>query len=130
MRQPTAAVAMRMTAADQQALGVVDLVVDEPGRAPTRDHAETAKRLKAVIVEQLERLSAIPLDDLVELRYQRYRAMGTYGEERVPTATPLPPTRGGLGDRLRNLIEAGRGAIPPLRCHAATSRLPARRSSP
>ncbi len=108
----TAALAMRMSADDQHALGVVDIVVAEPGEGAHSDHAETAKRLKAVIVEQLERLSAIPLDDLVELRYQRYRAMGTYGEEHVPTATPLPPTRGGLGDRLRNLIEAGRGAIP------------------
>ena len=126
----TAALAMRMSADDQHALGVVDHRRRRAGEGAHSDHAETAKRLKAVIVEQLERLSAVPLDDLVELRYQRYRAMGTYGEEHVPTATPLPPTRGGLGDRLRNLIEAGRGRPLPLRCHAATSRLPARRSSP
>ena len=108
----TAALAMRMSADDQKALGVVDIVVAEPGDGAHSDHPETARRLKAVIVEELERLSAIPLDDLVELRYQRYRAMGTYGEERVPTAPPPPPARAGIGDRLRNLIETGRGAIP------------------
>jgi len=108
----TAALAMRMSAEDQQALGVVDIVVGEPPDGAHSDHAETARRLKAVIVEQLVRLSAIPLDDLIELRYQRYRAMGTYGEEHVPTAPPPSPSRAGLGDRLRNLIEAGRGAIP------------------
>ena len=108
----TAALAMRMSAEDQRALGVVDIVVAEPPDGAHTDHAETAKRLKAVIVEQLERLSQIPLDELVELRYQRYRAMGTYGEVSVTAAPAAPPARSGLTDRLRNLIEAGRGAIP------------------
>ena len=42
----TAAVAMRMTAAEQQALGVVDIVVPEPGEGAHTDHAETARRLQ------------------------------------------------------------------------------------
>ena len=44
---PAAALAMKMTAADQQALGVVDIVVPEPGAGAQADPAETARRLKA-----------------------------------------------------------------------------------
>jgi acetyl-CoA carboxylase carboxyl transferase subunit alpha len=108
----TAALAMRMSADDQHALGVVDIVVGEPADGAHSDHAETARRLKAVILEELERIAPIPLDDLVALRYQRYRSMGAYGEVDVAVAAAPPPTRQGLTDRLRNLIEAGRGAIP------------------
>ena len=60
---PTAAVAMRMTAAEQQALGVVDIVVSEPGEGAHTDHAETARRLKSVILAQLDQLAHIPIDD-------------------------------------------------------------------
>jgi acetyl-CoA carboxylase carboxyl transferase alpha subunit len=102
----TAAVAMRMTAAEQQALGVVDIVVTEPGEGAHTDHAETARRLKSVIVSQLDALSRIPLDDLVEARYQRFRALGPYTELETPPVAPVE--RPGLADRLRNLFDPGR----------------------
>jgi acetyl-CoA carboxylase carboxyl transferase alpha subunit len=72
----TAAVAMKMTAPDQQALGIIDLVIPEPGAGAHTDHAETARRIRAVVVEQLDALAAIPLDALVEARYRRFRAIG------------------------------------------------------
>jgi hypothetical protein len=103
---------MRMSADDQQQLGVVDIVVQEPADGAHSDHAETAKRLRTVILQELDRLASIPLDDLVALRYQRYRSLGAYGEVDVAVPSAPPPTRPGLTDRLRNLIEAGRGAIP------------------
>jgi acetyl-CoA carboxylase carboxyl transferase alpha subunit len=103
---PTAAVAMRMTAAEQQALGVVDIVVAEPGEGAHAEPVETARRLKSVIVEQLDLLSRIPLDDLVEARYRRYRAFGPFTE--LETATVAPPERLGLADRLRNLFDPTR----------------------
>jgi acetyl-CoA carboxylase carboxyl transferase subunit alpha len=108
----TAALAMRMSAEDQEALGVVDIVVPEPPDGAHADPVETAKRLKAVIVEQLEHLTSVPVEILVELRYQRYRSLGTYGEVAVEAAPAPPPVRPGLTDRLRLLLEAGRGAIP------------------
>jgi acetyl-CoA carboxylase carboxyl transferase alpha subunit len=102
----TAAVAMRMTAAEQQALGVVDIVVTEPGEGAHTDHAETARRLRAVIIAQLDRLSRIAIDDLVEARYQRFRAFGPYTE--VADVAVPPVERLGLADRLRNLFDPGR----------------------
>ena len=102
----TAAAAMRMTAAEQQALGVVDIVVAEPGEGAHADHHETARRLKSVIVEQLDALSRVPVAELVEARYRRYRELGPYTE--VAT-TPVPPAeRPGIGDRLRNLFDPTR----------------------
>lgn len=102
----TAALAMRMAADDQQALGVVDLVVAEPGEGAHADHAETARRLRSVIVTQLERLQDVPLGELVEARYRRYRAFGAYTETAAPPMTP-PPNRG-LADRVRDLLDPAR----------------------
>jgi len=108
----TAAVAMKMTAADQQALGVVDQVIAEPEGGAHTNHEETAQRLKAVILRELDRLAIIPTDLLVEQRYQRYRSLGAYTEVASPAPTPTVPPRSGLADRLRALLEAGQRAIP------------------
>ena len=102
----TAALAMRMSADDQHALGVVDQVVSEPGEGAHADHAETARRLRAVIVTELDRLERIPSDELVEARYQRYRAFGAYTETAAPPLTPTPNR--GLADRVRDLLDPTR----------------------
>src|SRR6476646_7199328 len=52
----SAAAAMRMSATDQQALGVVDIVVPEPGEGAQADPAETAARLRAIILDRLAAL--------------------------------------------------------------------------
>src|SRR5678815_2469973 len=74
----TAAMAMRMSAQDQLELGVIDRVVAEPGEGAHAERAETARRLRGVIVAELDRLSAMPLADLMDARYRRYRALGPY----------------------------------------------------
>jgi acetyl-CoA carboxylase carboxyl transferase subunit alpha len=109
---PAAALAMKMTAEDQRALGVIDVVIPEPGEGAHADPAETARRLKVAILEQLERLGTVPIDQLVELRYRRYRSLGAYAELAGPAPAPPAPPRPGLADRLRGLIEAGQRAIP------------------
>jgi acetyl-CoA carboxylase carboxyl transferase alpha subunit len=108
----TAALAMKMTADDQLALGVVDIVIPEPGDGAHAEPAETARRLKSAILEQLDQLTAIPIDRLVEERYHRYRSLGAYAELAGPVPAPPAPPRSGLADRLRGLIEAGQRAIP------------------
>jgi acetyl-CoA carboxylase carboxyl transferase subunit alpha len=105
----TAALAMRMSAVDQQALGVVDVVVPEPGDGAHSDHGETARRLRTVILEQLEILAQIPVDALVEARYRRYRELGAYTEIAAPPVAH--PERPGLSDRLRNLLDPGRWSV-------------------
>jgi acetyl-CoA carboxylase carboxyl transferase alpha subunit len=103
----TAALAMKMTAPDQQALGVVDIVIGEPPGGAQTDPAETARRIRTVVLEQLETLSRVPVDDLVEDRYRRFRALGAFREAEAAPA-PAAPERPGFADRLRNLLDPGR----------------------
>jgi acetyl-CoA carboxylase carboxyl transferase alpha subunit len=105
-KAPEAALAMRMSAGDQQALGVVDVVVTEPGEGAHSDPAETARRLRAVIVEYLATLVTIPADELVALRARRYRSLGAF-EDLGPGPELAPVERPGLADRLRRVFEAG-----------------------
>jgi hypothetical protein len=97
---------MKMTAPDQQALGIIDIVIPEPGEGAHTDHAETARRIRAVVVDQLDALAAVPLDELVEARYRRFRTIGAFREVEAPP--PVIPERPGLADRLRNLLDPGR----------------------
>jgi acetyl-CoA carboxylase carboxyl transferase alpha subunit len=120
----TAAVAMKMTAPDQQALGIIDIVIPEPGEGAHTDHAETARRIRSVVVEQLDALAAVPLDELVEARYRRFRALGTYREVEAPQ--PVTPERPGLADRLRNLLDPGRWPGVPANPAGRRDELPAR----
>ena len=107
---PAAALAMKMSAQDQQALGVIDIVVPEPAEGAHTDRAGTARRLKPVIVEALDRLASLPVADLVEARYRRYRSFGPYTEVATP-AVALPPTRG-FSDRLRDLLDPTKWSVP------------------
>ncbi len=107
----SAAAAMRMSAADQHALGVVDIVVPEPGEGAHDDPEETARRLKAIILDRLVALDALTIDELVDQRYRRYRALGAYTEV-APTETPERVDRS-LTDRLRDLLDPGRRALMP-----------------
>ena len=60
-----AAVAMRLTAREQQALGVIDLVIAEPAGGAHSDPRETARRLGEAIEAQLEALVHQDIDALV-----------------------------------------------------------------
>jgi len=100
-----AALAMRMSAADQLELGVIDLVVPEPGEGAHADPAGTARRLKAVIVEQLDRLTALPVDELMAARGRRYRDFGAFDDLGSPDQAEVAE-RPGLADRLRRARES------------------------
>jgi acetyl-CoA carboxylase carboxyl transferase alpha subunit len=88
----TAAAAMRMTAEEQRELGVVDVVVGEPGEGAHADHGGTARALKAAITAALHDLSGIETTELMARRYARLRSLGTYleseGESRGQPETP------------------------------------------
>jgi acetyl-CoA carboxylase carboxyl transferase alpha subunit len=105
-KAPDAALAMRMSARDQQALGVVDVVVAEPGEGAHTDPAETARRIRAVVVEYLATLASRPADELVDLRSRRYRSLGAF-EDLGPGPEPVPIERPGLADRIRRAFEVG-----------------------
>jgi acetyl-CoA carboxylase carboxyl transferase subunit alpha len=82
---PRAAEALQLTADKLLATGAVDGVVPEPLGGAHLDPATAAKNLKAVLVENLDRLRALPLKTLLEERYQKFRRLGVL-EDPAPAA--------------------------------------------
>jgi acetyl-CoA carboxylase carboxyl transferase alpha subunit len=76
----TAAAAMRMTAAEQLDLGVVDAVIAEPGEGAHTDPAATARAVRDAIVAALRDLTGRETAELLATRYARLRGMGAYLE--------------------------------------------------
>lgn len=104
-----AAVAMRLTATEQLALGVIDEVVAEPEGGAHESVDETARLLRTRVTARLDSLAGRDRNALVEARYTRYRNMGEYAVV-TPTGEPRPE-RGGMFERVRRLLESGRAAI-------------------
>jgi acetyl-CoA carboxylase carboxyl transferase subunit alpha len=76
-----AAEAMGVTSRRLQELGIVDETIPEPLGGAHRDVAAAAGNIKAVLVEQLDRLGAMEVDELVERRYQRLMNYGIQSRE-------------------------------------------------
>jgi acetyl-CoA carboxylase carboxyl transferase subunit alpha len=73
-----AADALKMTAKDLLALGVIDEIVSEPLGCAHRNHAAMAAALKKSIGQHLAQLSDLPSEDLLAARYEKFRKMGVY----------------------------------------------------
>lgn len=73
-----AANALKMTAKDLLALGVIDEIVSEPLGCAHRNHAAMAAALKKSIGQHLAQLSDLPSEDLLAARYEKFRKMGVY----------------------------------------------------
>ncbi len=74
-----AASALKLTAADNLELGIIDAVIPEPPGGAHRDPALAAVNLERWIVEQVMELRELNPDVLVEQRYARFRRMGKHG---------------------------------------------------
>jgi acetyl-CoA carboxylase carboxyl transferase subunit alpha len=74
---PQAAEAMGVTSSTLEELGIVDTTIQEPLGGAHRDVEEMARRIRAHVSDQLDRLCATDADSLVESRYQRLMAYGS-----------------------------------------------------
>ena len=74
---PQAAEAMGVTSSTLEELGIVDTTIQEPLGGAHRDVEEMARRIRAHVSDQLDRLCANDVDSLVESRYQRLMAYGS-----------------------------------------------------
>jgi acetyl-CoA carboxylase carboxyl transferase subunit alpha len=77
-RADEAAARLKITAPDLLQLGVVDAVVDEPTGGAHQDHDDAAVRLDHALWAQLTALDGLTDDELVDDRYKRFRALGTF----------------------------------------------------
>lgn len=78
---PQAAQALRLTSRHLAEMEVIDDIVEEPLGAAHRDHYQMASRLKFYLLKTIRELQQIPMDELLESRYQKYRRMGRFLEE-------------------------------------------------
>jgi len=76
---PQAAEAMRISARELKEINLVDELISEPLGGAHRDHRAAADNLKAALLKQLADLQALPVDELVEKRYQKFRNIGKFG---------------------------------------------------
>ncbi|MBE3560913.1 MAG: acetyl-CoA carboxylase carboxyltransferase subunit alpha [Ktedonobacteraceae bacterium] len=81
---PQAAEAMHISAKDLLALGLVDELVPEPLGGAHRNYRQAAENLKAALISHLEQIKQLPLDELLERRYQKFRSIGQFA--RIPRA--------------------------------------------
>ncbi|WP_305041284.1 acetyl-CoA carboxylase carboxyl transferase subunit alpha [Geoalkalibacter sp.] len=78
---PIAAEALKLTAADIDALGcVIDEVIPEPLGGAHNDPAAAAAQVKKVLKKHLAELQELSGEELVEQRYQKFRAMTMVAE--------------------------------------------------
>ena len=75
-RAADAAEAMGITATRLKELGLVDSLIPEPLGGAHRAPQETAERIKAQLLTELDKLQALSDEDLLESRYERLMAFG------------------------------------------------------
>ena len=71
-RASEAAEALKLSAQDLYNLGVADEIVPEPEGGAHRDWEKSAKFLKEAILRHLEELQSVPIDELIQKRYEKY----------------------------------------------------------
>ncbi|TWU43880.1 Acetyl-coenzyme A carboxylase carboxyl transferase subunit alpha [Novipirellula aureliae] len=75
---PKAAAALRFTSVDLKRFGVVDDVIEEPLGGAHRDHHQMASRIKSYLSRTLSDLETLPVDELVNQRYEKFRRIGVF----------------------------------------------------
>lgn len=76
-----AADALRFTSSHLKELGIVDDVIAEPLGGAHRDPHRTASHVKMYLMKTLNELKTIPVDELVQQRYEKFRRMGVFLED-------------------------------------------------
>ena len=76
-----AAAALRMNTENLVELGIVDAVIHEPLGGAHKEPQVVYDNVKAFITEQWNALKNLPMDELLEQRYQKFRNMGRFTEK-------------------------------------------------
>src|SRR5713226_6738827 len=75
---PEAAEALKLTAQDLLKLEVVDEIVPEPEGGAHRDYDSVTANLGKALRHALQQISQVPVADLLERRYQKFRRLGVF----------------------------------------------------
>jgi acetyl-CoA carboxylase carboxyl transferase subunit alpha len=77
-RAPAAAEALKLTAPNLLAQGLIDAVIAEPLGGAHSNWDKAAALLKTAVLNAFEGLAAMSPDELVDQRYQKFSAMGSF----------------------------------------------------
>ncbi len=75
-KAPEAAEAMGLTSSVLEQLGIVDATIPEPLGGAHRDPELAAQRVREHLIQELARLRALDLDEMLETRYRRLMSYG------------------------------------------------------
>jgi len=89
-KAPEAAQALRLTSKDLKEFGVVDDIVPEPLGAAHRSPREMATTLERRIGRHLRELRQLPVDELLQRRYDKLRRVGVVVEAAAGLPAPNP----------------------------------------
>jgi acetyl-CoA carboxylase carboxyl transferase subunit alpha len=77
-KKQQAAAALKYTSIDVKALGCVDEVITEPEGGTQNDPASAVSIIDSVLQRQLAQLQAMPIDQLLEQRYSKFRNIAQF----------------------------------------------------
>jgi len=77
-KKDIAAAALRITAKDNLEMGFCDEVIPEPAGGAHNDYDAAAASLADVLNKHLTELEKMPLQQLLDARYKKFRTMAQY----------------------------------------------------
>lgn len=78
-KAPQAAQVLKLTGADLLKTGIIDEVIPEPLGGAHRDAQKTALNIKEAILRNFKELALLNKEELLKLRYKKFRSMGVTG---------------------------------------------------
>lgn len=80
-KKETAAEVLKIHPEDLMPLGVIDDMIDEPRGGAHHDVAEVFQNVKNYILSTVQELKKLPIETLLEKRYQKFRRIGKFKVE-------------------------------------------------
>lgn len=81
-----AATALKFTSDNLLKMGIVDDVIPEPLGGAHRDHHSMAANLRGYLIRNLKTLTAQPIDELLNERYEKFRRIGVFVDNAASVA--------------------------------------------
>ena len=75
---PDAANAMKLDAKNLKRLGIIDRIIREPSKGAHTNPSFASKNLRDSILDAIKELLSVPIDQLLDERYKKYRVMGEF----------------------------------------------------
>jgi acetyl-CoA carboxylase carboxyl transferase subunit alpha len=78
-KAPEASEVLKLTAQDLLKMEIIDDIISEPLGGAHRDYEKTSETIKDVILKNLKQLKDLKKEELLKLRYNKFRKMGVVG---------------------------------------------------